>query len=176
MAKYNIYGPFAGVKDGLTLLTLLSDKKKLQEVLGVVKALEDEREALNEAIEVYGKAKKMDGLLSSAETKEALAEAELKKAMVNAEEIRSKARNWADGLGKKTQERATAVTHREDRVSVAESELARERARNDQENTKREATITENERIASGLLAQGNDLKKRYHEALQRMKENAEAA
>ena len=176
MAKYNIYGPFAGVKDVFTLLALMEDKKKRKEFLGVVKALENEREALNEAIEVYGKASKIDGLVSEAATNVALAEATLKKAMVSAEEIREKAKNWADDLGQKAQERATAVTHREDRVSVAESELARERARNDERNTKREDKLSRDEKAAATLMAQGNDLKNRYHDALERMKENAAAA
>ena len=69
MTKINLYAPFAGVKDGLTLCTLLRDPKKLEEVMGVIEILDGRIREVNEAIEILGKASRMDALLREATQK-----------------------------------------------------------------------------------------------------------
>lgn len=176
MAKYNIYGPFAGVKDGLTLLTLMDDKKKLKEMKGVLKALEDERQALNEAIEVYGKAKKMDGLLSMAETKNREADVALSAAKESAGQIQKDAKTWADDLRSK-------IVEREEAVTAGERKLAENEARHkvDVELWNKgveqfEIKIAEREKTTVRLNDEALALKKRLDIALKSMKADVAAA
>ncbi len=176
MGKISLHAPFAGVKDGLTLLTLLQDKKKLKEVLGVIQALEDERQALNEAIEVYGKASQMDVLLRKAAQKDQEAAAALREANENAGQIQKDAKSWADDLRVKLVEREGVVT-------AGEKKLAEDISRHiGIENTRqvdlaeREAKVAEREKTTFRLLDEAQKLKKRYETALASMKAGAAAA
>ena len=176
MAKYELYAPFSGVKDGLTLLTLLQDKKKLAEVMGVLEALEGERTKLNEAIEVYGKAKKMDGLLHKAQENAALSEKALSEATANSETVRAEAKHWADELNRKSKTREADVKQREDAVEEGERLLENEKARFTQESKIAEAKIAKDEQTATKRLEEATALRDRYQKILDDMKAGAAAA
>ena len=176
MAKYNIYGPFAGVKDGLTLLTLLQDKKKLKEILAVITALEDERQGLNEAIEVYGKAKKMDGLLSAAETKNREAENRLADAKNAAGTIQIDAKSWAESLRAKIVEREEAVTAGEKKLAENEAHHKADVDRWEDKMKKRETAVFEQQRVLGGQIAEAKEIKERHAVALASMKAGVAAA
>ena len=176
MGKVSLHAPFAGVKDGLTLLTLLQDKKKLKEVLGVVKALEDERQALNEAIETYGKASQMDVLLRNAGQKDQEAATALNEAKEKAGQIQKDAKTWADDLRSKLVEREKAVT-------VSEEALAKDRSLFSADTdtwqgalAKSKAEIAEREKKTGRLLDEAQKLKNRYETALASMKADVAAA
>lgn len=176
MAKYNIYGPFAGVKDGLTLLTLLQDKKKLKEIMGVIKALEDERQALNEAIEVYGKAKKMDGLLMSAEMKDREAASALAAAKESAGGIQKDAKTWANDLRGKLVTREKMLEASAKILADGENRLKADTDAWKAALAETQVGIAEREKRTLGLLDEAEVLKNRYAAALANMKADAAAA
>ncbi len=176
MAKYNLYAPFAGVKDGLTLLTLLQDKKKLKEIMGVIVALEDERQGLNEAIEVYGKAKKMDGLLSAAETKDREADAALSAAKESAGQIQKDAKTWANDLRSKIVEREEVVTAGEKKLAENEAHHKADVDRWEDKMKKRETEVFKQQRELGGQIAEAKEIKERHTVALASMKAGVAAA
>lgn len=53
MAKINPYGPFSGVREAISLLSLLDDKEKRAEIRKVISEWEDERVKFNETAEEY---------------------------------------------------------------------------------------------------------------------------
>lgn len=176
MAKFNLYGPFAGVKDGLTLLTLLSDKKKLKEILGVLAALEDERQALNEAIEVYGKAKKMDGLLMAAETKDREAASALAAAKENAGKLQKDAKTWADDLRSKLVTREKMLEASAKILADGKNRLKADTDAWQIKMVERETKIARQEKTTAARLDEARKLKKRYETALGSMKAGVAAA
>ena len=176
MAKHELYAPFAGVKDGLTLLTLLMDKKKLVEMLGVLKGLEGTRNQVNEAIETYGKAKKMAELLRQAEAKNMEADKTLRDATANSETVRAEAKYWAAELVKKSKTREADVKQREDAVEEGERRRCLAEAQFVQERKIAEAKIATDEQAATKRLEEANALQSRYQKILDDMKAQAAAA
>ena len=176
MGKINLHAPFAGVKDALTLLTLLQDKKKLKEILGVVKALEDERQALNEAIEVYGKASKMDVLLRNVQQKDQEAAVALREAKENAGQTQKDAKTWADDLRGKLVEREKVVTVLENTVVKDRSLFNTDRDTWQAALAEAKAEIAKREQTTARLLDEAKALKNRYETALASMKAGAAAA
>ena len=176
MGKISLHAPFNGVKDGLTLCTLLLDEEKLKEVMGVIKALEDERVALNEAIEVYGKASKMDVLLRNARQKDQEAAAALNEAREKAEQIQTDAQSGAEKLCVKIVEREEAVTAREKILDVNENRLKANVDTWQIEVTERETKISGQEKTTAVRLDEARKLKKRYQAALASMKAGVAAA
>ncbi len=150
MAKFNLYGPFGGVRDAITLLSLMEDKKKRKEFLGVVTALEEERQALNETIEVYGKAKKMDGLYAAAVDQEARTRRLLDDAGVEVAELRAKAKKETGAAREKVRLREKAVDVQEQALNREKNDLTASRNRDDARMAKRDKEAVELERKLKG--------------------------
>ena len=176
MSNVNLYAPFAGVKDGLTLLTMLQDKKKLAETLGIVKILDDRIAEINQAIEVYGKTSEIDKLLRKAAENNAEAEKTLTEATVNSETVRDEAKHWADALNKKSKTRKADVKQREDAADEDKRLLENEKARFTQESKIAEARIAKDEQAATSRLEEATALRARYQKILDDMKAGAAAA
>jgi hypothetical protein len=176
MGKINLYASFPGVKDGLTLCTLLLDKMKLEDVLGVIKALDERTTGINEAIEVLGEASQMDVLLRNAEQKNQEALFELNEAKEAAGQIQKDAKSWAGDLREK-------IVEREDAVAVGEKALAEDTSRFNADaaawqaaKAKCEAELADQTQIAARKLDEAQRLKKRYEIALNSMKAGVAAA
>ncbi len=176
MSKVNLYASFPGVKDGLTLCTLLMDKKKLKEVMGIIEILDARIMEINEAIEVYGKASQMDVLLRNAEQKHQEALFELNEAKESAGQIQKDAKSWADDLREK-------IVEREDAVAIVEKTLAEDKSRfnADMEARQikmkdREAEVFEQQRVLDGQVEEAKKLKARQAAALASMKAGVAAA
>jgi hypothetical protein len=176
MGKINLYAPFAGVKDGLTLCTLLSDKKRLKEVMGVVEILDGRITEINEAIEILGKASEMDVLLRKAKQKDQEALFALNEAKEAAGQIQRDAKSWADELRAKTVER-------EDAVTIVEKALAEDKSRFNADavswqatKVKREAELADQKQLTTRKLGEVEQLKERYETALGSMKAGVAAA
>ena len=176
MTRVNLYAPFAGVKDGLTLCTLLLDKKKLEAVLGVVKELDDKITEINAAIEVYGKASKIDVLVRNAAQKDQEAGAALNEAVQQATNTKEEAKAWATIQREKVAQHETAVTKRESELSAAKAEFKTQSDAQQADLKARDAKVVENERKAEGLVAQHQKLKDRYEHALEALKVGVAAA
>lgn len=176
MAKYNLYGPFAGVRDVFTLLTLMDDKKKRKEFLNVAKTLEEERGAINEAIEVYGKASKIEGLVMSAEAKDREAEAALAMAKESAGQIQTDAKTWAGDLRSKIVEREEAVTAGEKKLAENEAHHKADVDRWEDKMKKRETEVFEQQRVLGSQIAEAKKIKERHTIALASMKAGVAAA
>lgn len=176
MGKISLHAPFNGVKDGLTLCTLLLDEKKLKEVMGVIKALEDERVALNEAIEVYGKASQMDVLLRKAAQKDQEALVALNVAKEDAEQTQTDARSAAEKLRVKIVEREDAVTVREKILDEGENRLKADVEAWQIKVVERETKISGQEKTTAVRLDEARKLKKRYETVLASMKAGVAAA
>lgn len=176
MSKINIYAPFPGVKDGLTLCTLLTDEKKLKEVMGVIEILDGRITEINEAIEVLGKASKMDSLLREANQKHQDAEFALNEAKEGAGQIQKDAKSWADDL-------RIRLVEREEIVAAGEKKLAEDAAQFNADiearRTKmkeREAEVFEQQRVLGGQIEEAKKLKARHETALASMKAGVAAA
>lgn len=176
MGKISLHAPFNGVKDGLTLCTLLLDKKKLKEVMGVIKALEDERVALNEAIEVYGKASQMDVLLRNAGQKDRDAATALNEAKEKAGQIQTDARSWAEKLRVKIVEREDAVTVQEKTLVEGEIRFKADVDAWQIKMVEHETKISGQEKTIAVRLDEARKLKKRLDTALKSMKADVAAA
>ena len=176
MGKINLLAPFPGVKDAITILTLLEDKKKLKEVLGVIKTLEDERQALNESIEVYGKASKMDVLLRNAGQKDQEAAAALSEAKEGAEKIQKDAKTWADDLCSKLVDREDAVKTGEKSLAEGEAQFKADVVRWDRGMKESNKKVAEREQTTLRLLGEAQKLKERHDIALDSMKAGVAAA
>jgi hypothetical protein len=174
--KINLYAPFPGVKDGLTLCTLLLDKKKLKEVLGVVKILDARITEVNEAIEVLGKANQMDRLLREAKQQDEEALFALGEAKKNAGEIQKDARSWAEDLRLKIVEREAKAAAREKILAEGEARLKADVERWKKDADKFEVAAVEREKTTVRLLEEAQGLKKRYEAALASMKAGVAAA
>ncbi len=176
MTKINLYAPFAGVKDGLTLCTLLRDPKKLEEVMGVIEILDGRIREVNEAIEILGKASRMDALLREATQKNQDAAFELNEAKDSAGQIQKDVKSWADDLRKK-------IVAREDAVTIVEKSLVEDKSRFNADMEARQAKMKEREeevfeqqRILSGQVEEAKKLKARQAIALASMKAGVAAA
>ncbi len=176
MGKINLHAPFAGVKDGLALCTLLSDKKKLREVLGVIEHLESERTKLNAAIEVYGKAGQIDGLLSAAKEKLTEATRRLDAAGAKAQGIELAAQKTADQQHGVLKERELALGEREKKLADGEARLKAASESAEAEMAKREKHAADLQTAAARAIAEGSKLKQRYTSALEKLKADVEAA
>ncbi len=172
----NLYAAFPGVKDGLTLLTLLQDKKKLEAVLGVVKDLDDRITEINTAIEVYAKTDKIEILLRDTGLKNRDAAAALNEAVQESTKTKEDAKAWAAAHREKVIQLQTAVTERESELSKAKAEFQVKAEAGETEFKAREAAIAKNEQKAEGQLAQGTKLKERYEHALDALKTATAAA
>jgi hypothetical protein len=176
MTKVNLYAPFAGVKDGLTLCTLLRDAKKLEEVMGVIEILDGRIREINEAIEILGKASKMDALLREAKQKDQDALFVLNEANENAGQIQKDVKSWADDLREK-------IVEREDAVAAGEKALAEDKSRFNADaaawqiaKAKCEAELADQTQLAARKLDEAVGLKKRYETALAVTKAGVAAA
>lgn len=176
MTKINLYAAFPGVKDGLTLCTLLQNKKKLKEVMGVIQILDDRTRKINESIEVLGKASKMDALLREANQKNQDATFALDQAKEEAGRIQRDAKSWADDLRSK-------IIEREKKLGDGEKKLAGDISQHISiQNTlqadlaKREAKVAEREKTTVRLLDDAKTLKKRHETGLASMKAGVAAA
>lgn len=176
MGKINIYAPFPGVKDGLTLCTLLMDGKKLKEVMSVIKILDGRITEINEAIEVYGKASQMDVLLHKAEQTHQEALFELNEAKEAAGQIQKDAKSWADDLREKIVEREDAATTVEKTLAEDKSRFNADATAWQAEKVKREAELTDQKQLTARKLDEAGKLKIRYETALASMKAGVAAA
>ena len=176
MTKVNLYAPFAGVKDGLTLCTLLRDKKKLKEVLGVVEILDVRIAEINQAIETLGKASKMDALLREASQKNQDAAFVLNEAKESAGQIQQDAKTWADDLRSKLVKREKTVTAGEKALADGEARLKAGMDAWQADSAKSNVAIAKHEQTTARLLEQAKALKKRYETALASMKADVAAA
>ncbi len=123
MKPLQLYGPLPQAKTALDVLSMLMDKAKRKEVFEALKAVEDERERLNEAIAVYGKAKKMDGLLHSAGEKEAAAKRLLAETEAETAEMRARAKKETDASRFNVNLREEAVDALEKGLVARDAEL-----------------------------------------------------
>ncbi len=176
MSKVSLYAPFAGVKDGLSLLTLLQDKKELEKVLEVVKTLDEKITEVNEAIEVYGKASKIDDLVRRTQQKEREAGAALNEAVQEATKTKADAKSWADQQRQKAVQREIAATERENELSKSQAAFNSVAESKRDELAAREKKIVENEQRAEALKGQYEKLKLRYENALEALKTGVAAA
>ena len=173
--KVNLYAPFAGVKDGLTLLTLLSDKKKLKEVLATVKILDERIIEINQAIEVYGKASKMDSLLRDAAQKDVDAQYELDEAKKAAEHIYRDTKSWADDLLARLKTREEVVAENEKILAAGRERLTSDTKTFDTRSAERESSISEREAKTVRLNEEAAVVKARLDTALENMKADVAA-
>ena len=176
MGKVNLYAPFAGVKDGLALLALLQDKKRLKEVLGVVKLLDERIKEINEAIEVYGKANQIDGLLNAARQKSEEAERALAAAQDQAAEVQAEAQATVEANREALDGQAAAVAARENRVSAAEAAFKRKSEAQEAAMAEREANAAALGAQATARLAEAEETNARYQAMIDDVKKRAAAA
>ena len=123
MKPLQIYGPRPQAKTALDVLSMLMDKKKRKEVMVALEAVETEREKLNEAIAVYGKAEKIGSLLRSATEKDSAAKRLLDDANTEAAEIRAKAKKDTDAARERAKVREDAVATQKKEFDAREAEL-----------------------------------------------------
>ena len=174
--KINLYAPFAGVKDGLTLCTLLLDEKKLKEVTAVIQELDARIAEINEAIETYGKASEMDTLLRVAGQKNQEAKQTLAAARSQAEETLAQAQATIDSKRKALDGQAAAVVAREEHMTEAEAAFKTEAERQQADMTDREAKAAKREDKATADLAEAKETKARYERLIADIQKRAKAA
>ena len=109
MKPLEIYGPLKQAKGAFGVLEMLTDKKKLKEVKDVLAGIEAERQKLNEAIALYGKAKRIDSLYDTAAEREKWASKMVDGAEAEAKEILASAKKGTDEARGKVKLREEAV-------------------------------------------------------------------
>ena len=77
--------PLAGISGLEALLESMTTPKKLKELLGYIKSLEEARKSLNESIELVGKAREISSLLTAARADRAQATRDLDAAKLEAD-------------------------------------------------------------------------------------------
>ncbi len=123
MKPLEIYGPLKYAKTAFDVLEMLTDKKKSKEVMEVLEGIEKEREKLNEAIALYGKAKSIERLHNNAVEKDVTASRLLEGAEAEAKEICASAQKEIDGLRSKVKLREDAAVAQEKMLDEREAKL-----------------------------------------------------
>ncbi len=165
MTPIEIYGPLKQARTAFDVLEILSDPKKLKELKGVLKGIEDERDRLNAAIATFGKAKSIDRLHNNASNKEAEAHRVLEAAEEIAKGIKASAKFSIDETRRKLQHRELAVDAGEKKLGRRTVELTAELDNREAELSKREVAATKRE---AKLTSQTETLQKRQEEYGQR--------
>ena len=165
MTPIEIYGPLKQARTAFDVLEILSDPKKLKELKGVLKGIEDERDRLNAAIATFGKAKSIDRLHNNASNKEAEAHRVLEAAQAEAKETKAKAQSGIDETRGMLQHRELAVAAGEKKLGRRTVELTAELDNREAELSKREVAATKRE---AKLTSQTETLQKRQEEYGQR--------
>ncbi len=174
--KINLYAPFAGVKDGLTLCTMLRDPEKLEEVLGTIKVLDERIDEINEAIETYGKASEMDTLLRVAGQDRREAAETLAAARVQAAEIVTEAEDGIFSDRKEVSAKAAALKQGQHALANAEAGFKAESEQQQADMTEREAAAAKREDKATADLAEAKETKARYERLIADIQKRAKAA
>ena len=172
MTPIEIYGPLKQARTAFDVLEILSDPKKLKELKGVLKGIEDERDRLNAAIATFGKAKSIDRLHNNASNKEAEAHRVLEAAQAEAKEIKAKAKEGIDAAREKVRLREVFAGADEKALDKRTSELTAALDSREAELSKREVAATKRE---AKLTSQTETLRKREQEYGQR-KQTLDAA
>lgn len=175
MAKFDFYGPFSGVKDGISLLTMLSDNEKLATVLEIANKLEGERNRLNKAIETYGKISQIEAILENANAKDRIAKKNLQESDKKINQDSAKFNQECKKIKDKLVYDKGQLTKRENEVKKQEADLKNHIQQQEEKFYETQRKLEQKERELHSQMSETTELKKRWEKAIADLKKQAAA-